>query len=293
MTHDLAYKVDIDVYQGPFDVLLKAVDNNEIDIFHVSLAQITAAYFKYWREQTPPLVLASDFLFMAAYLLEMKSKSLLPAKEEFFIEEDMTEIEQSLVAHLQEYEVFKGLAQTLKQRKELFERVYTRHEGEKQEKEIELVDLSLKDLLIAFKRVYQEAEKRERIVTITDEEITLEKRLVEVRYILRGCVDGVPFEKIFTRGSRLEVVVTFLAVLELIKLREIRFVQQGRFSQIMVFSLEGSNYGTGSPTKSGESADAGDSRDPTESGDSAGSGDFADSTDSGAATGSGTTTVIA
>ena len=236
MTEELAYQVSIDVYRGPFDLLLKAIDEGEIDIFRVSLEQITSTYFEYWKREVPDLVLASDFLIMAAYLLELKSKSLLPAREEDMGEEILADIEESLVSHIQEYEVYKNLAQTLRQRKEVFERVYGRHEGEAEEKEIELVDVSLKDLVLAFKRVYEEAGKREKIVPIQAEEIKLEDRIIEIKRMVAGRKDGVPFEDIFLRRSRLEIVVTFLAILELAKQRFIRIAQGRRFGSILIFA---------------------------------------------------------
>lgn len=236
MTEELAYQIEIDVFKGPFDLLLKGIDEGGIDIYRVSISDITSAYFEYWKREEPDLVLASDFLMMAAYLLELKSKSLLPAREEEMAEEMLTDIEESLVSHIQEYEVYKNLAQTLRQRKEVFEKVYGRHEGEAEEKEIELVDVSLKDLVIAFKRVYTEAAKRERVVPIEAEEISLEDRIIEIKRMLAGRRDGVPFEDIFIRRTRIEIVVTFLAILELAKQRFIKITQGRRFGSILIFA---------------------------------------------------------
>lgn len=238
MTEELAYQIDIDVFKGPFDLLLKAIDEGGVDVYQVSISEITSTYFEYWKQEEPELVLASDFLYMAAYLLELKSKSLLPAKEEIVDEEAMLGIEESLVSHIQEYEVYKSLAQTLRQRKEIFEKVYGRHEGEEEEKEIELVDVSLRDLVLAFKRVYSEAARREQVIPIEAEEITLEDRVIEIRRMLAGRRDGVPFEDIFIRKSRVEIVVTFLAVLELAKQKFIRIVQGRRFGSILIFARE-------------------------------------------------------
>jgi segregation and condensation protein A len=238
MTHDTAYQVEIDVYTGPFDLLLKAIDEGQIGIAQVSLTAITASYFTYWQRERPELVLASDFLIMAAYLLELKSKSLLPARDQPIEEEVVADLESSLVSHIQEYQVFKNLAQTLKQRKEIYERVYGRHEGEAREKEFELVDISLKDLVLAFKKVYDDAVKREQVVPIKAEEVTLDVRIEEVRQILSSRREGVPFIDIFVRKTRLEIVVTFLAILELAKQRFLRITQDRRFGTILLFSRE-------------------------------------------------------
>jgi len=232
MTEETAYKIELDVYQGPFDLLIQAVDAGEIDIYHISLSQITASYFDYWRRVEPPFVLASDFLIMAAYLLELKSKAILPAKEEIIITQEELNLEESLLSHIQEYQIFKNAAQTLKQRKEVFDNIYSRHEGERQEKEFELTDVSLKDLLLAFQRIYKEAQKRDRVVSIQEEELTIEKRIEEIKNVLRGKTGGVPFESIFLRWTRMEIVVSFLAMLELAKQNMIRIVQGGKFSSI-------------------------------------------------------------
>lgn len=249
MIEDVAYKVEIEAFNGPFDVLLRAIDEGSIDVYNVSLSQITSSYYEYWKKEEPDLVLASDFLTMAAYLLELKSKSLLPAREEELNEEIFIDVEESLVSHIQEYEVYKSLAQTLRQRKQVFEKVYGRHEGESQEKEIELVDVSLSDLVFAFKRVYDEAAKREKVVAIAAEEVKLEDRIIEIKRMLAGRGDGVPFVDIFIRRTRLEIVVTFLAILELAKQRFIKITQGRRFGSILIFaaSIYESEYGSSIP----------------------------------------------
>ncbi|MDD5382925.1 MAG: segregation/condensation protein A [Candidatus Margulisbacteria bacterium] len=236
MTEDVAYEIEIEAYRGPFDLLLKAIDDGRVDIFRVSIAQIVASYFEYWKREEPDLVLASDFLIMAAYLLEFKSKALLPASDTVIEEEILVDVEDSLVSHLQEYEAYKNAAMTLRQRKEIFEKIYGRHEGEAQEKEFELVDVSLKDLVLAFKRVYAEAAKREQVVPIKAEEVTIDERIIEIKRMVAGRGDGVPFVDIFIRKTRLEIVVTFLAILELAKQSFIRIVQGRRFGSILIFA---------------------------------------------------------
>jgi segregation and condensation protein A len=238
MIDELVYQVEIEVYKGPFDLLLKAIEEGEIDVYHVTISQITASYFEYWKREEPSLILASDFLLMAAYLIELKSKALLPAKEELTEEGNLSGIEASLLSHIEEYAVYKNMAQTLRQRKERFEKIYGRHEGEKTEKEFELVDVSLKDLVLAFKKVYDEAAKRESIVPIAVEEITLDDRIIEIKRMVLGRKDGVPLEDLFIRRTKLEVVVTFLAILELAKQRFIKIAQGRRFGSILIFASE-------------------------------------------------------
>jgi segregation and condensation protein A len=236
MTKETSYQVKIDVFEGPFDILLRAIDAGEIDIFKVSLSEIVNSYFAYWKREEPSLVFASDFLYMAAYLIELKARELLPFRDPQAAEE-ISGIEDALVSHIQEYEVYKKLAHDLRERKETYERIFSRHEGEKREKEIELVDVTLRDLVLAFQKVYAEALERERVVPIEDEEITLEERIVEIERLISGRGDGIPFEDLFLRRTRLEIVVTFLAVLELTRQRIISIRQGKLFGQILIFSV--------------------------------------------------------
>ena len=236
MTEELAYQIDIDVYKGPFDLLLTAIDEGKIDINQISIAQITSSYFQYFRAESPDLVLAAEFLVMAAYLIELKTRALLPAQPEFMKEEEISDVEGDLLRHLEEYKIYKGLAERLKQRKEYYSKVYDRQRGEAAEEgEIELVGVNLRDLVSAFKRVYDEAARREAVVAIPAEEVKLEDRIIEIKRMLAGRKDGVPFEDLFLRKTKLEVVVTFLAILELAKQKFIQ-VRQGRsFGSILIF----------------------------------------------------------
>jgi len=182
MNGSTAYQVKVENYEGPFDLLLKAIDDGNVDIFTISLSKITSSYFEYWKAFLPNLINASDFLIMAAYLIELKSKSVLPKRADEVLDgPSQEEIENSLISHIQEYEIYKNIASNLLQRKEEFKKIFSRHEGEPVENEIRLKDVSLKDLVSAFNKVYKEAVDREKVVQITREEITLDKRIAEIK----------------------------------------------------------------------------------------------------------------
>ncbi|MBI5079035.1 segregation/condensation protein A [Candidatus Saganbacteria bacterium] len=241
----MTYQVKIEVFEGPFDLLLKAIDEGQIDIYHVSLSQIVASYFEYWCSGMSGLLPAADFLCMAAYLVELKSRGLLPRREETAQEEETRLVEKALLEHIQEYAIYKKMAQDLKQRRQVFGNVYHREVEEVQEKEIELVDVSLRDLVLAFQRIYAQAAERERVLPILplDENITLEDRIKEITRLLAGKSKGVYFEDLFFRKTRVEIVVTFLAVLELVKQRFVLIAQDRRFGSILVFAVARSASG--------------------------------------------------
>lgn len=235
------FEVATEKYTGPFDLLLSAIKDNEIDIFEISISQITSAYFEHLRKiEIINLNAASEFLLMASILLEMKSKQLLPQPEKIELQLENEEIEGALADHLSEYKMFKQLALTLQFKKDSFKKVYSRYHREVQgpeHKDFYLKDVSLQDLVSAFKRVWDSigvVEDDPRTI-IKEEELTLPQRIDEVIKLLSDSPDGVAFEKLFVRRTRIEVVVTFLAVLELAKRNAIQIIQGVRFGGIRIF----------------------------------------------------------
>lgn len=226
-------------FTGPFDLLLAAIKENELDVFEVSISSITSAYFEHLRKlEIVNLNQASEFLFMAALLLEMKSKKLLPQPQEIELQMEEEEIEAELAAHLEEYRMFKTLAATLKGKKEAFHRVYSRYHREvlgPENKDFYLKDVNLQDLVLAFKRVWDAIAQEERVRDIREEEITLPKKVEEVLGLITAAENGLPFEHLFTRHTRIEVVVTFLAILELAKSGRIKIAQGEKFGGIRIY----------------------------------------------------------
>ncbi len=234
------FNVTLPKFAGPFDLLLSAIKDNEIDVFEISISQITSSYFEHLRKMdVVNLNLASEFLLMAARLLEMKSKKLLPQPEEIELMLEEEEVKSDLLAHLEEYKMFKHLAETLKGKKEAFRRVYSRYHREvftPERKDFYLKDVSLNDLVLAFKRVWDSISAKEDVYAIKEEEITLPKRIEEVVDIIKSSAgEGVEFEKLFIRRTRIEVVVTFLAILELAKRGAVRITQGAKFGGIRIF----------------------------------------------------------
>lgn len=200
------------------------------------LSQITAAYFEYLGKfKEIDLNQASEFLLTAAYLLEMKSKRLLPQPEVMEEQLEEEELESDLADHIREYQRFKQVAQHLKLKKDTFARVYSRlHSDEPvpEQKDFYLTDVNLNDLVLAFRRVFNTFAEEEKVKEIANDEITLPQRISEVVDLLKMAPDGVAFEQLFIRRTRIEAVVTFLAVLELCRRQMIRVLQEERFGGI-------------------------------------------------------------
>jgi len=236
-----AYKVKLDVFEGPFDLLLAMVDKGEIDLYKVSLTQITSGFLEYIRTMEKlNIVIAGEFLLMAACLLEMKSKMLLPEVPSVEEEEDLLSVEEELLERLAEYKLYKGLAQSLKERKEVFQRVYTRYKPEEalEDREIFLVEVSMKDLVSAFKRVWDEAESRGKTSEIIAESISVKDKISEILAKVNASPEGVSFDSLFTRFVKVEIIVTFLAILELIRQKSIKILQNETFGNIYIYRME-------------------------------------------------------
>ncbi|MFH2033960.1 MAG: segregation/condensation protein A [Candidatus Margulisiibacteriota bacterium] len=233
---DLTLKLES--FEGPFDVLLAAIKDGKIDIYSISLSQITDQYLSYLKAfEKLALNPASEYLVMAAYLIEMKARSLLPQPQDPELAEQEEEIEADLASHLQAFKFFKQVADTLKEKQQKFMKVYSRYHHEvaaPEKKEIFLVDVSLEDLVRAFQNLYISVKEEESTRTIPPEEISLSQRIDEVVEILNRSSEAVDFEALFIRRTRLEVVVTFLAVLELTRQKKISLLQDKRFGGIKV-----------------------------------------------------------
>lgn len=237
------FTVTLPKYEGPFDLLLAAIHDEKIDIFEISLAQITSTYFEYLKQLDHiDLNPASEFLLMAAQLLELKSKKVLPAPPDIILKQSEEEIESELAAHLLEYKRFQHMAGELKARQENFRRVYSRYHREppgEVRREIELKDVSLTDLVKAFQEVWKRLPPEEEVQVINEDELNLEKRIMEVVEILKQGGGEAAFEKLFIRHTRLELVLTFLSILELAKQRLILILQKEKFGGIYLRLREG------------------------------------------------------
>ncbi len=239
----MGYIVELDVYQGPFDLLLDLVAKNEVDLWDIPIAAITEQYLAYlYSLQEKDLAITGEFLVMAATLIRIKSRMLLP--QEPVEDESLEETEDprlELVQQLVRYKFFKEAADFLKQCYAEAAKHFTR--GQRIENYDlspiyidPLGDLTLDELSTIYNELLSDREQEPPIHTVTSQ-ISLEERLALVRLQLVG-QPRATFSELVRSDSVTEIVVTFLAILELARLGEIRLVQTQSCGEIDIMPLE-------------------------------------------------------
>lgn len=233
----MTYEIKLDVFEGPLDLLLFLIKKNEIDIYNIPIAAITEEYLKHLEVmKSLNLDLAGEYLVMASSLVHIKSKMLLPVPEDA-VEGEEEDPRAELVRQLLEYKAFKEAALNLGNRSLLGRDVFKREgfpERELDTDDQQLVELNIFELIEAFQRVLS-TMKKEDIMEIEGERISLTDTINEILEKL-GSEKDVTFTGLLGEGfSRRRLVYTFLAVLELIKLRLIRAYQAHPFGAIRIF----------------------------------------------------------
>ena len=227
------YQVQIEAFEGPLDLLLYLVRQNEIDIYDIQIAAITDQYLEYLRAMKDlNLEIAGEFLVMAATLIQMKSRMLLP-QEGPEVEAEVEEFKQELVERLLEHERFRKAAALLHDRQVLEMSVWGRGPGEFEQEEKEAVSAGVFDLIGAFQKML-ERFKEQILLEIEHESVSFEERLGELRRLV-SLQKEFFFSTFFRQKiSRLSLVVTFFALLEMTRLGEVRLVQEALFADIRV-----------------------------------------------------------
>jgi len=240
---ELPLKVKLEIFEGPLDLLLHLIKKNEIDIYDIPITVITQQYLEYLEMmKSLNLDVAGDFLLMAATLLHIKSKMLLPPAEDE-LGEEKEEAEEDpraeLVRRLLEYQRFKEAAAELAKGTLLDREVFTRQFFEEkllpEAEEVIIGEVTLFDLLEAIKKVLKEIPLAE------FQEITLDQLSIKekIHQIMKEIWDreSLTFTDLFvSSSSRGEIIVTFLALLELLRLRMVKVFQADSFGPIRIFS---------------------------------------------------------
>ncbi|MET3682375.1 segregation and condensation protein A [Alkalibacillus flavidus] len=244
------YKVKIEPFEGPLDLLLHLINQYEIDIYDVPLKEIADQYLDYIHTmQYLQLDIASEYLVMAATLLEIKSQMLLP-KQELDVEDEYEEDPQEeLIQRLVEYKKYKEASHMLQEKEQASNQVFTRPPMDmtpyQSEYEVKRSDvLSVTDLTEAFQKVLRRKQLMAPMeTTIQRQEISIEERMDDVVKRLERMQGQTSFDTLFPYQEKFEVVTTFLALLELMKSFTIMCFQTENFSDITVSLTEG-HYGT-------------------------------------------------
>ena len=228
--------IKIPVFEGPFDLLLHLIRENKLDIYDIPIAKITSQYLEYIEIMKElNLEIAGEFIVMAATLIHIKSRMLLPPDEE--TAEEQEDPRQELIQRLLEYQKFKEAAQDFRTREEDWMKIFRREAvslSEEEEGELSLFDLSLFDLLDAFKKILDKSPPE--VVSITKETLTVKDKMFVIMEILEG-QETVRFEELFKDGiTRVQLIVTFVALLELIRLGLARVYQEREFGNIWVIN---------------------------------------------------------
>jgi segregation and condensation protein A len=224
-------KITLGEFEGPLDLLLYLIRQDQINIYDIPIARITDEYLRYLNlMQELDLTVAGDFLVMAAQLIEMKSRMLLP-RDPLAEVEELTDPRMELVDRLLEHEKFKAAAQMLWSRATVERAVFRRAEIETDKNNPE-VAVGLFDILRVFQEILAR-HKEEVMMEIEREEVTMAEMIDRLRNMVRSAGE-LNLMKFFERASsRRELVVAFLSVLELVRMSEISLLQRETFGDIV------------------------------------------------------------
>ncbi|MFA5089885.1 MAG: segregation/condensation protein A [Candidatus Omnitrophota bacterium] len=235
----MAYEIKLDMFEGPLDLLLYLVKKDHLNIYDIPIAKVTEQYIQYLDlMRMLNLNIAGEFLVMAATLMQIKSKMLLPAEEPSGQEEEQEDPRAELIRRLLEYEKFKEIAQDLRQRETGQKDVFKRPQGSEKDNTLAqgqevYFEASLFDLISAFSKALENVPK-ELFYEVIKDEFTVEDKVHQLLHMLLVS-DSLLISDLFAQAkSKIEIIVTFLSILELIRLKEITARQRGLFAEIEI-----------------------------------------------------------
>ena len=234
----MSYKIRLEIFEGPLDLLLYLVKKDHLNIYDIPIAQVTDQYLRYLElMKLLDLNIAGEFLVMAATLMQIKSKMLLPQEPSSQPEEE-EDPRLELVKRLLEYEKFKAVAEDLRKRETLRQEVFKRpvnkdNAAELNQEKIVYFEASIFDLIDAFSRALEEVPK-ELFYEVIKDEFTIEEKIHDILHLLLER-PSVYLSELFSQAkNKLEIIVIFMAILELIRLKEIVAFQKELFSEIEI-----------------------------------------------------------
>lgn len=239
----MEYKVTIENFDGPLDLLLHLIKEQNIDIYDIKIEEITKQYLDYIQVMKDlNLSIASEYLVMASELIEIKSKMLLPRRKQEESDDYEENPREVLIERLLNYKRYKEVTQEFKNLEMTRKLIITKEPINlsyyaKQEEKND--DLSLSDLIEAFNLIIERKKLDKPISTkITKKELSLTDKIISIRKILFA-KKKINFEELFDAPTKEEIIVSFLSVLEMIKKDEIVVKQDNNFKTIMISLKEG------------------------------------------------------
>lgn len=239
------YQVKLAAFEGPLDLLLHLINQYEIDIYDIPVAQITEQYMHYIQTMRHlELNVASEYLVMAATLLALKSQMLLPKQvisEE--VDEYMEDPREELMQRLIEYRKYKVAAEELKENEEGINQIFTREQTVINhldvKEEVVKGDITIYDMLGALNKMFERKDWNKPLESrITRADIPIEQRMDEVLQIVKKAKAGISFDQLFTYKSRSHIVITFIALLELMKNNTVYCQQEKHFELLYIYYRE-------------------------------------------------------
>jgi segregation and condensation protein A len=241
----LGYHVKLEIFEGPFDLLLHLIEKAEVDIYSIPIAQITDQYLDYLeRMKKVDLEVTSEFLIMAATLIKLKSAALLPKTEKEdnngLQDDEDNALKENLIAKLVEYKYFKEIARILKEKEAEASLVYYRPYQEIHKRDVDLSNvlnnITLKQLWDSFKLVMEKSRelKEKEEIKLLKEEITIDQRMNEIlNLLIKNKQKKVSFSQLFSLyRTKIQTIITFLALLELIRQNKVSAFQASGFGEI-------------------------------------------------------------
>ena len=242
---DSPYKVTLGNFEGPLDLLLHLIRENQIDIYDIPIAKVTEQYLAYISlMESLDLDLAGEWLVMAATLLEIKSRMLLPEDPMEQTDEEPADPRLELVERLIEYEKFKGAAEVFREKEAEQSRVFARGAVEVEfdlRPKFDLSNITAVDLLAALQKILLETDEEEPVTSIQRRKVSVRMRMREVWRKIETA-GKIAFEELFEGDkNRVDIVITFLALLELLKQRRVKVKQARAFAPIHIVPALESN----------------------------------------------------
>jgi len=226
--------IRLEAFEGPLDLLLHLIRKEEIDIWNIPIARVTEQYLRHLEIMKDLNInVAGEWLVMASNLIFIKSRMLLPKDPDAETPQDDEDPRMELVYQLLEHQKFKNAAEMLYTREEVENAVWNKPPADILDDSNEVVSVTLFDLLRAFHEVVKRFEEQ-RAMEVTQEDVTVEQKILDMQRLLI-IHDKLLFSMFFARiRSKKHLIVTFMALLELVRLREIQAYQENALGEIYI-----------------------------------------------------------